>query len=106
MKHSQKIQIFTSYDKSLKEKKIYKIRQVINKLVRGAEMTKDEAKKAVEALKTPEEKIKRGNRTERDYAAMMLKTYRPKKVEAETLTTPETPAVPIKKLESKPRNKK
>jgi hypothetical protein len=53
-----------------------KQRQIINKLVRGAEMKKEEALKALESLKTPEEKIKRGNRTERDYAAMMLKNYR------------------------------
>ena len=53
-----------------------KQRQIINKLVRGAEMKKEEALKALESLKTPEEKIKRSNRTERDYAAMMLKKYR------------------------------
>jgi hypothetical protein len=53
-----------------------KQRQVINKLIRGSEMKKEEALKALESLKTPEEKIKRSNRTERDYAAMMLKKYR------------------------------
>ena len=53
-----------------------KQRQILNKLVRGAEMKKEEALKALESLKTPEEKIKRSNRTERDYAAMMLKNYR------------------------------
>jgi hypothetical protein len=53
-----------------------KQRQIINKLVRGAEMKKEEALKALESLKTPEEKIKRSNRTERDYAAMLLKKYR------------------------------
>jgi hypothetical protein len=53
-----------------------KQRQIINKLVRGSEMKKEEALKALESLKTPEEKIKRSNRTERDYAAMMLKKYR------------------------------
>ena len=53
-----------------------KQRHVINKLIRGSEMKKEEALKALESLKTPEEKIKRSNRTERDYAAMMLKKYR------------------------------
>jgi DNA-binding MltR family transcriptional regulator len=54
-----------------------KQRQVINKLIRGAEMKKEEALKAVELLKTtPEEKKVRGNRTERDYAALANKTFR------------------------------
>ena len=40
-------------------------------------MKKEEALKAVETLKTtPEGRKVRGNRTERDYAAMMLKTFR------------------------------
>ena len=57
-----------------------KQRQVINKLVRGAEMKKEEALKAVESLKTtPEEKIKRGNRTERDYVQFSGKVVRTKK---------------------------
>jgi hypothetical protein len=42
-----------------------KQRQIINKLVRGAEMKKEEALKALESLKTPEEKIKRSNKTGR-----------------------------------------
>ena len=42
-----------------------KQRQIINKLVRGAEMKKEEELKALESLKTPEEKIKRSNKTGR-----------------------------------------
>jgi hypothetical protein len=42
-----------------------KQRQVINKLIRGSEMKKEEALKALESLKTPEEKIKRSNKTGR-----------------------------------------
>ena len=42
-----------------------KQRQIINKLVRGAEMKKEEALKALESLKTPEEKIIRSNKTGR-----------------------------------------
>ena len=42
-----------------------KQRQIINKLVRGAEMKKEEALKALESLETPEEKIKSSNKTGR-----------------------------------------
>ena len=45
-----------------------KQRQAINKLIRGSEMEKEEALKAVEALKkTSEQRIKRENKVERDY---------------------------------------
>jgi hypothetical protein len=54
-----------------------KQRQTINKLVRNAEMKKEEALKAVEALKTtPEERKVRGNRTERDYVKFSGRTVR------------------------------
>ncbi len=39
-------------------------------------MKKEEALKAVESLKTPEERKVRGNKTERDYAAMMIQKFR------------------------------
>ena len=80
-----------------------KQRQVINKLIRGAEMKKDEAKKALEQLNIPEEKIKRGNRV--DYAALSATTFRNKK-EVEQISTPKTPVATIKKAESKPKIKK
>ena len=54
-----------------------KQRQVINKLVRSAEMKKEEALKAVESLKTPEPRAARGNRV--DYAALAAKNFRTKK---------------------------
>jgi hypothetical protein len=54
-----------------------KQRRTINKLVRNAEMKKEEALKAVEALKTtPEERKVRGNRTERDYIKFSGRTVR------------------------------
>ena len=57
-----------------------KQRQTINKLVRNAEMKKEEALKAVESLKTtPEERKVRGNRTERDYVQFSGKVVRNKK---------------------------
>ena len=45
-----------------------KQRQVINKFVRSAEMTIDEALKAVEQMKTPEPRATRGKKI--DYAAL------------------------------------
>jgi hypothetical protein len=56
-----------------------KQRQVINKLVRGAEMKKEEALKALEKLNTPEQKTKRSTRVEHDYAALSATTFRTKK---------------------------
>ena len=64
---------------------------------------KDEAKKALEQLNIPEEKIKRGNRV--DYAALSATTFRNKK-EEEQISTPKTPIATIKKAESKPKIKK
>jgi hypothetical protein len=56
---------------------VHGLRQVINKLVRGAEMKKEEALKAVESLKTtPDERNVMGNRTERDYAALSGVNFR------------------------------
>ena len=51
-----------------------KQRQVINKLIRDAEMKKEEALKALESLKTPEEKIKtgRGQREKKKVVRMNL----------------------------------
>ena len=55
-----------------------KQRQVINKLIRGAEMKKEEALKAVESLKaTPEPRAARGKAV--DYAALAGKNFRTKK---------------------------
>ena len=51
-----------------------KQRQVINKLVRGAEMKKEEALKAVEQMKTPETRATRGKTV--DYAALAGKNFR------------------------------
>jgi hypothetical protein len=81
-----------------------KQRQVINKLVRGAEMKKDEAKKALEQLNIPEQKTKRNTRVEHDYAALSATTFRNKKVVEQI--TPETPVATIKKAESKSKIKK
>ena len=91
-----------------------KQRQVINKLIRGAEMKKDEAKKALEQLNIPEEKIKRAKKI--DYAVLSATTFRNKKEVAERLhsqayaseqiITPKTPVATIKKTESKPKIKK
>ena len=39
-------------------------------------MKKEEALKALESLKTPEEKIKRSNRTERDYVSFSGTTFK------------------------------
>ena len=80
-----------------------KQRQVINKLIRGAEMKKDEAKKALEQLNIPEEKIKRAKKI--DYAVLSDTTFRNKK-EVEQIITPKTPVATIKKAESKPKIKK
>ena len=81
-----------------------KQRQVINKLIRGAEMKKDEAKQALEQLNIPEQKTKRNTRVEHDYAALSATTFRNKKVEP--ISTPKTPVATIKKAESKPKIKK
>ena len=52
-----------------------KQRQVINKLIRGAEMKKEEALKAVESLKeTPQPRASRGKAV--DYAALADKKFR------------------------------
>ena len=52
-----------------------KQRQVVNKLVRGAEMTKDEAKKAVESLKTtPEPRASRNKQI--DFVKLSNTTFR------------------------------
>jgi hypothetical protein len=80
-----------------------KQRQVINKLIRSAEMKKEEAKKALEQLNIPEQKTKRNTRVEHDYAALSATTFRNKKVEQ---ITPKTPVETTKKTESKPKNKK
>ena len=93
--------ILTTQNKHAAEKKQ---RQVINKLVRGAEMKKDEAKKALEQLNIPEQKTKRNTRVEHDYAALSATTFRNKKVVEQI--TPETPVATIKKAESKPKIKK
>ena len=51
-----------------------KQRQVINKLVRSAEMKKEEALKALEQLKTPEPRTARAKAV--DYAALAAKNFR------------------------------
>ena len=81
-----------------------KQRQVINKLIRGAEMKKDEAKKALEQLNIPEEKIKRAKKI--DYAVLSDTTFRNKKEVVKQINTPNTPIATIKKAESKPKIKK
>ena len=78
-----------------------KQRQVINKLIRGAEMKKDEAKKALEQLNIPEEKIKRAKKI--DYAVLSDTTFRNKKEVVKQINTPNTPVATIKKTESKPK---
>ena len=55
-----------------------KQRQVINKLIRGAEMKKEEAKKALEQLNNNESRSLRGKK-QMDYAALADKKFRTKK---------------------------
>ena len=55
-----------------------KQRQVINKLIRGAEMKKEETKKALEQLNNNEPRVLRGIK-QMDYAALADKKFRTKK---------------------------